>query len=151
MQSGCHGRHHGIRFVAKVRQLFFSPVASSSPDDVSSLWLIASFSRSKFRLDKDSVSLILSSLLGGDSNLLSIVEIDQWVFKFCVAFSKVGFTIYALKSFAFVDFKIHFNLWNEIGLSHFLLHNCRCLLIIPRIFNGFMFNPKGPKNIGNFF
>ena len=76
----------------------------------------ASFSRSKFWLNSEYVSLILASVLGGESSLLSVVEIDQWVFKFCVASSKVGFMIYALKSFACLDFKLHFFLWNESGL-----------------------------------
>jgi len=31
--------NHGVRFAAMVRQLFFSPVASSSPDEASSFWL----------------------------------------------------------------------------------------------------------------
>ena len=69
----------------------FSTVASSSPDGASSFWLIASFSQSKFRLDSESVSMILALVLGGESDLLSVVEIDHWVFKFCVASSKLGF------------------------------------------------------------
>jgi len=82
---------HGVNFAAKVRQLFFSSVASPFPDDASSFWLCASFSRSKFRLDNDSVGMILSSILGDKASLFAVVEIDQWIFKFCVASSKVGF------------------------------------------------------------
>ena len=48
--------------------------------------------------------MILESILGGSATVFSMVEIDQWVFKFCVASSKVGFMIYALKSFACEDF-----------------------------------------------
>ena len=110
--------NHGVLFAAKVRQLLFSPVVSSTPDDADSFWLIASFSRSKFCLDSNSVSLILASVLGGESSLFPVVEVDQWVFKFCVASYKVGFMISALKSFACVDFKIHFHLYNETGFSH---------------------------------
>ncbi|KAG2571336.1 hypothetical protein PVAP13_7KG009600 [Panicum virgatum] len=109
---------HGSAFAKKVHHLLHSSVVPSTPDDAASFWMIiASFSRSKFRLDLVSVELILESVLGGLASLFSVVEIDQWVFKFCVASSKVGFMIYALKSFACTDFKIHFHLWNEFGLS----------------------------------
>ena len=109
MDPSCQDFSYGVLFVAKVWQLLFSPVASPTPDHADSFWLIASFSRSKFCLDSSSVILILASVLGEESSRLSVVEVDQWVFKFCVASSK-GFMIYALKSFACTDFKLHFNL-----------------------------------------
>ena len=107
----------GAAFAKKVYHLLHSPVVSSSPDDASSFWLIASFSRSKFRLDCASVEIILESILGSHGSLSSVIEVDQWVFKFSVASFKVGFMIYALTSFACKDFKIIFHLWNEVGLS----------------------------------
>lgn len=88
---------HGVRFSAKVRAALGSSVVSFSLDDASSFWLIASFSRSKLRLNCDCVSWILEATLGGTSSLFSVVEVDHWVFKFFVASSQVGFMIYALK------------------------------------------------------
>ena len=108
---------HGISFAKKVQSLLRSPGTSPSAP-ASSFWLFSSFSRSKFRLDETTVELLLESVLGGLAPLFFIAEIDQWVFKFCVASYKVGFMISALKSFACVDFKIHFHLYNETGFSH---------------------------------
>ncbi|RLN04879.1 hypothetical protein C2845_PM13G18120 [Panicum miliaceum] len=108
---------HGVLFSAKVRSTLGTLVVSFSPDDASSFWLIASFSRSNFWLDAEVVSWILEAVLGGTTSLFSVVELDHWVLKFCVASSHVGFMIYALKAFSCLNFKILFNLWNESGLS----------------------------------
>ncbi|KAG2597833.1 hypothetical protein PVAP13_5KG278800 [Panicum virgatum] len=108
---------HGISFAKKVQSLLRSPVTSPSAP-ASSFWLFASFSQAKFRLDETTVELLLESVLGGSPTLFFVAEIDQWVFKFCVASYKVGFMISALKSFACADFKIHFHLYNETGFSH---------------------------------
>lgn len=59
----------------------------------------------------------MEAVLGGNASLFAVVEVDHWVFKFCVASSRVGFMIYALRSFACLDFKMLFFLWNEAGLS----------------------------------
>lgn len=107
---------HAIRFSAKVRAIHGTSVVSYTPDDATSFWLIASFSRSKLRLDQDLVSWILEATLGGTASLFSVVEVDHWVFKFCVASSHVGFMICALKALSCPGFIIIFHLWNETGL-----------------------------------
>lgn len=104
---------HGKTFSVKVRSLFGSSVTSLNPDDHASFWLVAAFSRSRFRLDEHSVGVILHSCLGGQENLFAVVELEQNIFKFTVASKHVGFLVYQLKSFQCHAFKIFFHLWNE--------------------------------------
>lgn len=108
---------HGISFADEVRSLFGFPVCSPSPDDASSFWLIAAFSHSKFRMTVDSVGSILQSVIGGSSDLFSVVELEQQLFKFTVLNRQVGLRVYNLKSFSCDAFKLFFHLWNPSGLA----------------------------------
>jgi hypothetical protein len=90
--------------------LFNAPVVSSVADD-------ASFSRSRIRLNEDSVSKILHSTLGGSSSSFSVLELEDGLFKFAIFDRRVGLHIYAMKFFACDSFKVIFHLWNQSGLA----------------------------------
>ena len=107
----------GCLFESKVRSRLRSSVTSPFPDDGTNFWLVASFSRSKFRLNPEFVAHLLQSVIGGTAKHFAVVELDHWVFKFSVKSRQVGLMIYGLKSFASPDFKILFNLWNPRGLQ----------------------------------
>jgi hypothetical protein len=107
---------HGIQF-SKVQSLFNAPVVSSVADDARSFWLVASFSRSRIRLNEDSVSKILHSTLGGIPLSFSVLELEDRLFKFAVFDRRVGLHIYAMKFFACDSFKVFFHLWNHSGLA----------------------------------
>ncbi|CAO2144230.1 unnamed protein product [Urochloa humidicola] len=107
----------GQSFSAKVRSSLGSPVTSPSPDHASTFWLIATFSRSRFRLDGLSVGIILHSVLGGSSQHFSAVEVEENIFKFTVFDKAVGLAVYGLRTFECTSFRVFFTLWNEKGLS----------------------------------
>jgi hypothetical protein len=117
MDSSSLDQSHGIQFSSKVRSLFNVPVVSSVADDARSFWLVASFSRSQFHLNEDSVSKILRSTLGGNPSSFSDLELEDRIFKFAVFDRRVGLHIYALKFFACDSFKVFFHLWNHSGLA----------------------------------
>ncbi|KAM0871397.1 hypothetical protein ACQ4PT_039415 [Festuca glaucescens] len=73
--------------------------------------LVVSFGRSKFKLDEFSVSLALESCIGGLADDLSVLQLDERVFRFSVSSKQVGFLIYSLKSVACTAFKCYFHLW----------------------------------------
>ncbi|CAN6165585.1 unnamed protein product [Urochloa humidicola] len=108
---------HGQNFSAKVRSTLGSPVTSPTPDDATSFWLLATFSRSCLRLDEFSVSRILHSILGGSPEHFSVVEVEEHIFKFSVFDKSVGLAIYRLRSFDCPSFRVFFSLWNEKGMS----------------------------------
>ena len=65
----------GIAFSSKVLSLLGCPVISPFPDDEHSFWLIASFTRSKLKIDEHNVGLILQSILGGVASEFAVVKI----------------------------------------------------------------------------
>lgn len=102
---------------AQVGSLFGSSVTSSSPDDSSSFWLLAAFSRSRFKLHSVSVGSILQSILGGSADDFAVVEIEDAIYKFSVVSKSVGLFIYRLNYYACHLFKVFFHLWNDNGIS----------------------------------
>jgi hypothetical protein len=92
-------------------------VVSSVSGNVGSFWLLASFSRSRFRLNEDSVGKVLLSVLGGDPSLFSVVEVEDRIFKFAIFDRQVGLHVYALGSSACEAFKVFFHLWNSSGVE----------------------------------
>jgi hypothetical protein len=67
----------GVAFSGKVRSLLDSLIVSPFPDDARSIWLIASFARSKLKLDVTNVGLILQSILGGIASEFAVVEVKD--------------------------------------------------------------------------
>lgn len=108
---------HGARLEAQVRSRFGSSVASPSPDEASSFWLVAAFSRSRLKLHEHSIGSILQSVLGGTAISFVVVEIEDGFFKFTVISKAVGLFVYKLRSFKCSAFRVFFHLWNENGIS----------------------------------
>jgi hypothetical protein len=82
-----------------------------------SFWLIVAFSRSRLCLTVESVGLILQSVLGGNADLFSVVELESQLFKFSIFNRQFGLHVYALRSFVCDPFKLFFHLWNPSGLA----------------------------------
>ncbi|CAN6251808.1 unnamed protein product [Urochloa humidicola] len=104
---------HGRAFEAKVRAQLGSSIVSPLPEDASSFWLLAAFSRSRLRLNESSVGSILQSILGGSADLFAVVEVEESIFRFTVASKKVGLFVYKIQQFATPSFRIFFHLWNQ--------------------------------------
>lgn len=106
----------GRAFSASVWSKFGVSVTSAHPDDASSFWLLASFSRSKIKLNVSNVSFILQSVFGGSAEAFAVVELEDWIFKFSVSSKEVGLWIYKTlldpSNFNFVV-----NLWNPNGIE----------------------------------
>ncbi|RLN09701.1 hypothetical protein C2845_PM11G02880 [Panicum miliaceum] len=103
----------GEAFASKVRSLLNSPI--TPPAGSSGFWLLASFTRSKFKLSSSVVAKILSSVIGGNSAFLRVTEISDWIFKFKVFSRDVGLLIYDLKVDSCSDFKLAFHLCTDRG------------------------------------
>ena len=88
-------------------------MTSSSPDDARSLWFIASFARSKIKLDETNVDLILQSVPGVFASDFPVVEVKYRIFKFTVSSGEV---IYNLGIISDASFKVAFHPWNEHSL-----------------------------------
>ena len=107
----------GIAFSSEVLSLLGCPVISPFPDEEHSFWLIASFARSKLKIDEHNVGLILQSILGGVASEFAVVEIQDWMFKFTFFSRDVGLLVYKLGIVSNSIFKLSFNLWNERGMN----------------------------------
>lgn len=55
--------------------------------------LAAGFSRSKHRLNVDSIILILQSFFDGHASRFKVECLQNWSFKFCVSYCDLGFDI----------------------------------------------------------
>lgn len=107
---------HGAHVQAQVWNQFRSPVVSPVLDDPSSFWLLAAFSRSRFKLTEQSVGVILHSILGGSATSFAVLQVEDGIFKFSVI-RPVGLFIYKLNAFECPTFKVFFHLWNAKGIS----------------------------------
>lgn len=76
---------------------------------------MAFFTRSRFKLDEDSVSFLLPSCLGGSAFRFNIRHLLGRSFKFSVASKFVGLFIYSTKSFSHQNFEVRFSLWGNGG------------------------------------
>lgn len=101
-----------IEFSAKARSLLGSPIVSPSPDAYS-FWLIASFARSKLKIDVTNVGHILQSILRGVASDFAVVEVKDWIFRFTMFSHEVGLLIYCLGTISDASFKVSFNLGQE--------------------------------------
>lgn len=117
MVSSSIDLHSELNFSAKVRSLLGARVMPLSSDEASSFWLLASFPWSCLKLTEETVGFLLQSVLGGSASLFSVVQVDNWVFKFRVSSKEGGLLVYQLGFFQCVDFNVTFNLWNERVLS----------------------------------
>lgn len=88
----------------------FGPLAfvTSPPSSARGFLLVVSFARSAIRLDNDSVSLNLQSVLGGKALEFRVLHQSSWIFRFSVSSKNVGLIIRRLDNFVCKDFALFF-------------------------------------------
>jgi hypothetical protein len=105
----------GIDFEDNIWLKFGHPVNYVSSARRRDFLLVASFSRSHFRLNVHTVGIVLQSCFGGLASLFKVLLLKDRSFKFSVASKSVGFQIYNSGKISEVDFDISFNLWGNGG------------------------------------
>lgn len=80
-------------------------------------FLLASFSRSRFKLTEASVGTCLQYILGGNPSSFAISCLDDPVFRFAVSCKEVALAVLRLGSFASSVFKVAFLFCNDHGYS----------------------------------
>jgi hypothetical protein len=73
------------------------------------------FGRSAFRLNEESVSLILQSCLGGVAKDFKVAQLFGMCFRFSVFSKSVGFLVYNLRFYKCSKFAAFFDLWEYGG------------------------------------
>ncbi|KAM0906783.1 hypothetical protein ACQ4PT_016584 [Festuca glaucescens] len=106
----------GLSLQRKIWSLFHCSVASSSSHR--EFFMVASFGRSKLRLDPSSVSHMLQACLGGIAHDIHVCFLRDRSFRFSVCNRQVGFFINNLRSFKCVEFVVHFFLWGNGGPNY---------------------------------
>jgi hypothetical protein len=105
----------GIGFEDNILFKFGHPVNHVARARSRDLLLVASFSRSRFRLNMHTVGIVLQSCFGGLAFLFNVQLLKDRSFRFSVASKSVGFQIYNSGKISEVDFDISFNLWGNGG------------------------------------
>lgn len=105
----------GKEFAAKVASRIGTQVhyPKSSPDG--SFFLLAVFRRYTFRLNEDTVSHALSSVLGGTPSSFHVRLASERHFRFSVASKAVGLLVYELRRVITQHFDVYFHLWRDGG------------------------------------
>uniref|UniRef100_A0A453BEU1 Uncharacterized protein n=1 Tax=Aegilops tauschii subsp. strangulata TaxID=200361 RepID=A0A453BEU1_AEGTS len=105
----------GLEFEDKIRKNLGSTVNHLEGTHSKEFFLVAQFSRSKIRLNLDTVGLTLQSCLGGNAARFKVSFLRNWCFKLSVASKDVGFSIYNGGNIANENFSVHFFLWGNGG------------------------------------
>ena len=105
---------HGLAMQERIKSRLAASVTHHSLDRVSFL-LVASFGRCKFRLDVDSVGLLLQAALGGHASHFFVSALGDRVFRFAVSSKQVGLFISSLRFFSCDSFVVFFHLWGNGG------------------------------------
>ncbi|KAF8671755.1 hypothetical protein HU200_049876 [Digitaria exilis] len=105
----------GQDFQRLVHDRFGPSTHISSPNSSGDFYLVVSFARSVFRLDNDSVAVILQSVLGGCASDFRVQHQSFWIFRFSVPSKRVGFMIRNLDKFVCKEFALFFSLWRDGG------------------------------------
>jgi hypothetical protein len=105
----------GLDIQKQIWHEFFCPMAFSPDSSSREFFLVASFGRSKHRLDCDSVSAMLSACLGGIPKDFNVCHLRDRTFRFSVFSKQVGFFINQLRSYRCSDFMVYFLLWGNGG------------------------------------
>ncbi|KAK3155897.1 hypothetical protein QOZ80_2AG0100020 [Eleusine coracana subsp. coracana] len=104
-----HGQKFQAEVAAKVNLQVHYP--KSSPDR--SFLMLAVFRRYTFRLDEDTVSNALHSVLGGTLSSFHVRFASERHFRFSVASKAVGMLVYALRRVITNHFDVYFHLWRD--------------------------------------
>ncbi|KAK1618256.1 hypothetical protein QYE76_023773 [Lolium multiflorum] len=105
----------GINLQKQVWNLFHCPVAFSASHSRQEFFLVASFGRSKHRLDAAMVALLLQACLGGIPQDFKVSHLRDRTFRFSVCNKQVGFFVNNLRHFKCKDFDVFFLLWGNGG------------------------------------
>lgn len=105
---------HGLELSNKVHDMLGVTVCPHTSSKAGE-FLLASFSRCKFRLTEDWVDFGLNVALGGNPSTFRPFQLDDHVFRFSVSCKKVGFLVLKLKNFSCSDFKLGFFIYNDAG------------------------------------
>jgi hypothetical protein len=90
-------------------------VAFSSAHNRHEFFLVASFGRSKHRLDPSMVALLLQVSLGGIPQDFNVVFLRDRTYRFSVCNKEVGFFIKNLRHYKCSEFEVFFLLWGNGG------------------------------------
>jgi hypothetical protein len=107
----------GKVFSAKVAGALGSKVCSSDVPLDCGFFLLVSFSRNRFRLTEESVSICLQSILGGQASDFRPFLMEDQIFKFSVSSKKAAFMVLALSPVVEDMFKLAFFLCNDSGFN----------------------------------
>jgi hypothetical protein len=78
-------------------------------------FLVAEFSRSRIKLNSESVRLILQPCFGGHASRFKVSYCQNWSFMFSVVSKDVGLVIYQGDNIANQNFTHSFCLWGFVG------------------------------------
>jgi hypothetical protein len=107
----------GLSLQRKIWSLFHCVVASSPSHE--EFFMVASFGRSKLRLEPLAVAHMLQACLGGIAHDFHVSFLRDRSFRFSVCNRQVGFFVNKLRSFKCDDFVVHFLLWGNGGPNFF--------------------------------
>jgi hypothetical protein len=110
----------GKDFSSKVAGALGSKVCNTDVPLDCGFFLLVSFSRNRFRLTEESVSICLQSVLGGQASDFRPFLMEDQIFKFSVSSKSVAFMVLALSPVAEDLFKLAFFLCNDSGFHHAL-------------------------------
>ncbi|KAM0866823.1 hypothetical protein ACQ4PT_042395 [Festuca glaucescens] len=89
---------YGFKFKADVKKKFGTTVHPLGKSN--HFILVVSFGRAVFKLNEDMVGIALESCIGGNFDDLSVIQLNERVYRFSVSSKSVGFMINALSSAA---------------------------------------------------
>lgn len=105
----------GRNFNAKVWKKCGKSISYSGPPNSGEFFLLASFSRYRFRLSEENVSSCLHALLGGDPALFQVSMLETSVFRFVVSCFDVGLLVVKFGPIVLDSLKLGFFLCNDRG------------------------------------
>ncbi|KAM0856737.1 hypothetical protein ACQ4PT_048926 [Festuca glaucescens] len=108
---------YGFKFKADVKKKFGTTVHPLGKSN--HFLLVVSFGRAVFKLNEDMVGIALESCIGGNCDDLSVIQLNERVYRFSISSKSVGFMINALRSFSCSSFKCYFHLWGNGGPAWF--------------------------------
>jgi hypothetical protein len=107
--------YHSIRFKDDIRTKFTYPVNLFDGPRRRELFLVISFGRSRFRLNRHIIVVVLQACFGGIAHMFKGKLLRDRSFKFSAASKLIVFSIYNSGIFSDADSEFFVNLWGEGG------------------------------------